>query len=222
MPIRNLALINRNKILKKAAFIFVILSIVLQSCIHYHAAYRSSKFKVSQVSVFPESFEKALYKTNIHLLNKDYSGIMFFKRMEDEQSIRVVFMSEFGLKYFDFQLLDNGQFNVKYILDELNKNSIIGVLEQDIKLLFPNKEQRLAVKYFYKKKTNMYMEKYRFEKGRYYYFFDEQHAFVSRIEYSGALFKKIEIELSNYAKGVANTINISHVNIALKLELKMI
>ena len=222
MPIRNLALINRNKILKKAAFIFVILSIVLQSCIHYHAAYRSSKNGGKQVSVFPDNFEKALYKTNIHLLNKDYSGIMFFKRMEDEQSIRVVFMSEFGLKYFDFELLDDGAFNVKYILKELNKESLIGVLEQDIKLLFPNKKQLSTAKLFYRKKTKTFMEKYRFEKGRYYYFFDKKRALVSRIEYSGALFKKIIIKLSDYSENIAKRIDISHVNIALKLKLSKI
>ncbi|RUA30977.1 MAG: hypothetical protein DSY76_01880 [Bacteroidetes bacterium] len=208
--------------MKKAAFIFVILGILLQSCIHYHASYRSSKLEVTDPNVFPENFQKALYKTNIHLLNKDYSGIMFFKRMVDEQSVRMVFMSEFGLKYFDFELLDNGQFAVKYILDELNKESIVNVLEQDMKLLFPNKKQLSTSKLFYRKKTKTFMAKYRVEKGRYYYFFDEQTAAVSRIEYSGAVFKKIIIRLSDYSDKIAKTIDISHVNIALKLKLSKI
>ena len=208
--------------MKKALFIFLVLSISLQSCFHYHAAYKRVDYAENQIYVFPEKFQKALYKTNIHFLNKDYSGMMFFKRMEVDQSLRVVFMSEFGLKFFDFELRDNGDFQVKYILDELNKETLIGVLEQDIKLLFPTRHLEKGKKYYYRKRKQLYMEKYRVEKSRFYYFFDKNTKTVSRIEFSGSVFKKIKIDLSEYREGIPNQIDIKHINLALRLNLKWV
>jgi len=179
-------------------------------------------YSENQVHVFPEKFQKALYKTTIHFLNKDYSGMMFFKRMEVDQALRVVFMSEFGLKFFDFELNDNGDFQVKYILDELNKESLIGVLEQDIKLLFPTRHLEKDKKYYYRKRKQLYMEKYKQEKSCYYYFFDKNNKAVSKIEFSGSVFKKIKIDLSDYRDGIPNKIAIKHINLALRLNLKWI
>ena len=208
--------------MKKALFIFLVLSISLQSCFHYHAAYKRVDYTENQAHVFPFKFQKALYKTNIHFLNKDYSGMMFFKRMEVDQSLRVVFMSEFGLKFFDFELRDNGDFQVKYILDELNKETLIGVLEQDIKLLFPTSHLEKGKKYYYRRRKQLYMEKYRVEKSRFYYFFDKNTKTVSRIEFSGSVFKKIKIDLSEYREGIPNQIDIKHINLALRLNLKWV
>ncbi|MCK5857168.1 MAG: hypothetical protein KAG64_06735 [Bacteroidales bacterium] len=208
--------------MKKLATILIILSISLQSCFHYHAAFKQVEAVNVKPVVFSDSFEKALYKTNIQFLNKEYSGLMFFKRMNETHATRVVFMSEFGLKFFDFELLDNGEFSVKYILDELNRESLIGVLEQDIKLLFQTVQGPVERKYYFHENKAVYLEKYRLDKGRYYYFFDEKSTKISQIEFTGSVFKKIKIILGDYSNGLPKSIDIKHVNKALKLQLRLV
>lgn len=208
--------------MKKHIIIFLLLSAFLQSCIHFHAGYKSVQYNENKPLVFPMNFNKALYKTNIHFLNKDFSGLMLFKHMEDEHATRIVFMSEFGLKFFDFKLADNGAFSVEFIIDEMNKKSLVSILEKDLKLLFQKEVPPAETKYFYHKKQTAYMQKYKPKSGRNYYFFDKENKQISRIEYSGALFKKIKISLDNYQQSIPQSIDIKHINMALRLQLKLI
>jgi len=207
---------------KKHIIIFLLLSAFLQSCIHFHAGYKSVQYNEDKPLVFPKNFQKALYKTNIHFLNKDFSGLMLFKHMEADHATRIVFMSEFGLKYFDFKLADNGDFSVEFIIDEMNKESLVSILEKDIKLLFQKEEPQAETKYFYHKRQSAYMQKYKPESGRNYYFFYKENKQISRIEYSSALFKKIKISLDDYQQSIPQSIDIKHINMALRLQFKFV
>ena len=209
--------------MKKVLYILIVIIVGLsqQSCIRHHFGFSKDKTFTKRVSVFPNSFEKGLYKTNIKFLNKKYSGLMFFKHNSKAKETRMVFMSEFGLKFFDFKLSDNGDFTVEYIVEELNNKGLISVLEQDIKLLFC-KNVNDEVEYFKTRKKGVFVEKFRKGKNRYYYFFNIDDNKVSSIEYSSRVFKNIEIDIKEYKKEVPSLIEIKHVNISLKLQFKLI
>jgi len=209
--------------LKKSIYILLIVIVGLsqQSCLRYHLGFSKQEKTIDKINVFPINFEKGLYKTNIRFLRKDYSGLMFFKKSSDKKETRMVFMSEFGLKFFDFKLKDNGDFTVEYIIDELNKKGLISVLEQDMKLLFPNLINS-DVKHYKTKKENILVDKFNDGKYRYYYFFNKGNNTVSSIEYSSRIFNNIKIEIKDYKEKTPSLIDIKHVNISLKLHLKLI
>ena len=51
-------------------------------------------------------FSTTLYRTQIDVVGKHLSGLLFFKKQPDE-SFRVVFTNEMGLNFFDFRFADH-------------------------------------------------------------------------------------------------------------------
>ena len=51
-------------------------------------------------------FSTTLYRTQIDVVGKHLSGLLFFKKLPDE-SFRVVFTNEMGLNFFDFHFADH-------------------------------------------------------------------------------------------------------------------
>jgi len=61
---------------------------------------------------------------------------MYVKHIADNK-ISIVFISELGLKYFKFTLdIKNNTINTDYVMEFLNRKSLIKLLQTDIKLLF--------------------------------------------------------------------------------------
>ena len=199
----------------------VLISFSFQSCFRHHLGFSRVDNSINNINIFPNDFEKGLYKTNIKFLRKEYSGLMFFKYNSDKKETRMVFMSEFGLKFFDFKLTDNGKFSVEFIIDELNKKGLISVLEQDMKLLFIKTIDK-EIEHYKTRKESIFVNKFRIDNNRYYYFFDKNSNQISAIEYSGRVFKNIKIDIKEYKKGIPSLIDIKHINISLKLHFKLI
>jgi hypothetical protein len=74
------------------------------------------------------------YDASIDVVGRHISGLMLVKALPDS-SIRVVFTSEMGLKFFDFEFKDQQVFNVKYVVPQLNKKVVIKTLRQDLSLV---------------------------------------------------------------------------------------
>ena len=57
-------------------------------------------------SIFGDNFNSFLFKTNITVYGKDYSGLLVTKQMSP-QDYRVIFTTELGMKLFDFEFIFN-------------------------------------------------------------------------------------------------------------------
>lgn len=92
--------------------------------------------KPTNIQIFNSDFEKLLYKTNIKIYSKLLTGITIIK--QDNNTIRVVSMSEMGMKYFDieFSLTGNKEASVHYVMEPLNKKLLVNLIINDFKLLF--------------------------------------------------------------------------------------
>jgi len=120
-------------------FSFTIIAIVLiSSCSaeSYKSVSNLNKENISTIHIFDSNFEKALYKTNIVIYNNSLTGITIIKKVDS--SIRVVSMSELGIKYFDFEFPNNQKKDpiVHYIMEPLNKALLINMIKKDFELLF--------------------------------------------------------------------------------------
>src|SRR5690349_16852835 len=85
---------------------------------HYNKMQRSA-ITTDCVQAFKPVFTTALYNTQVNVIGKHLSGLLINKTMPDS-SIRIVFSSEAGFKFFDFGFSGN-DFTVYYIYRDMDK-----------------------------------------------------------------------------------------------------
>ena len=87
---------------------------------------------------FKPVFEYEVYTAKIDVIDKHLSGLLVLKTMPDK-SIRAVFQSEMGLTYFDFEWTENGAFEAKYVVKQMDKQVVITALRKDFELMLMNR-----------------------------------------------------------------------------------
>ena len=160
-----------------------------------------------------------IYKTGIGFYNREISGLLIIKKTE-EQYYRIALTTQFGLKIFDFAL-NEGNLEVVYCIDYLNKKSIISTFEDDFNLLLmQNKFEQI---YTFQKEEQKY-KGWVFQSGKmnYYYLMNTEKRQIEKIEQRKRNAKKISVDLYDYNKHLPLNIKLEHHNIKLKMNLKRI
>ena len=88
---------------------FIVL--LISGCSLGHYGKLKSTLKPESVALHPlfgENFNSFLFKTNIRVYGKDFSGLLVTKQMQPND-YRVIFTTELGMKLFDFE-------NYKFII----------------------------------------------------------------------------------------------------------
>ena len=193
-----------------------ILSIVLltlaSSCsvVGYKALSNTDAINIAAISIFDDNFEKALYKTDIKIYGNNLTGITIIKNVDS--SIRVVSMSELGMKYFDFEFPDNEKEPiVHYIMEPLNKKVLINLFKRDFNFLFylpliSNSEVLINKD----DKSNIL-----FKHNKVLYFLDSNGNVTDIKKYRVILKSKSIVSISGYHQSYPDTINMNHGNISL-------
>jgi hypothetical protein len=76
-----------------------------------------------------------LYKASMKFYKNTLTGIFVIKPQKDNvNSYRVVFLSELGMKYFDFSI-EPDSFIIHQCILPLNKNKVLSILENDFRLM---------------------------------------------------------------------------------------
>ncbi len=83
-------------------------------------------------SIIPQE-KSLLFKTRIQVYNKRYSGLILLKQT-DKTTAHLTFVTEIGMKMFDFEIKDTS-FKLVYIFEPLNKPNIVRLLSADMKLI---------------------------------------------------------------------------------------
>src|SRR5687768_5852714 len=115
---------------------------LIATCIFISTAGCSSAYRKLQTSTgnadcifkFRPDFSSTLYNTHVNVVGKHLSGLLLFKRMPDS-SMRIVFSSEIGAKFFDFEFGADGTFKVHQVMSQLNKKAVIRTLKNDFELI---------------------------------------------------------------------------------------
>lgn len=126
-----------NKFLQNPVLLILfIIFILVSSCTtKRELIHQNELIKVSQPRVFTKSFKNGLYKTNMVIYGRELSGLLFFNK--NENSMRTVMLSEFGLKYFDVEYAMDGEipFMVHHIIEFLNHEKFIYSFENFLELI---------------------------------------------------------------------------------------
>lgn len=206
--------------------LFGVVILLLSSCsISFHTNLSTKvekrKFEPNDLnSCFDEGFNKVLYKANIKLFDKYFSGLLFIKSIGDNTK-RIVFITEVGIKIFEFEFQDE-HLEVYHCLEMFNKKVILKTLEKDINLLLMNDLSSDKVKVLKDKKTGYKVYKLKKNNQNNYYYIDKESGNLTKIENSSGIFRKVIIELNDYKDGFPNNINIVHPGIKLNIQLKLI
>ncbi|MCX6296560.1 MAG: hypothetical protein NTX97_10930 [Bacteroidetes bacterium] len=86
--------------------------------------------------IFGDNFNSFLFKTNITVYGKDFSGLLVTKQMSPKD-YRVIFTTELGMKLFDFEFKDTA-FTLHYCVPQFNKPKLLKVIQKDIETLLMN------------------------------------------------------------------------------------
>jgi hypothetical protein len=171
-------------------------------------------------SIFGDNFNSFLFKTNITVYGKDFSGLLVTKQMSP-QDYRVIFTTELGMKLFDFEFKDTS-FTLHYCVPQFNKPKLLKTIQEDIRILLMNDLKEKSFEKLVDSKGTYTI--YRKNEGKFsdYYFVEKAANQLVKIEHSKKQVKKVIFALSNYQNNFPNTVLIKHYNIKLKIELNLL
>ena len=168
--------------------------------------------------VYQPAIQNAQYSAQIDFFKKHFSGIFLFKTLNDT-SQRVVFMSETGFKFFDFEYGPH-HFAVQYIIPGLNKKVIINILRRDIGYLVQPPSENSARQ---QTKTDTYtLFKFPHGKDADYYYADTKCEQLQKIEAGSDRRKHITIDLTGRINANPEMINLSDKHVKLTIFLRQI
>src|SRR5690606_22486987 len=95
---------------------------------------------VAEASVyrFQPEFDRTLYRCIVDgkVIFKKFhlTGLLFFKQLENGTK-RAIFQNEMGIAFFDFEWDSLGNFKVKQVVPQLNKEAVLKTLQKDMEML---------------------------------------------------------------------------------------
>jgi hypothetical protein len=173
---------------------------------------------LSCINKFKPVIATVLYNTSVNVTGNHLSGLLIMKTMPDS-SLRLVFSSETGFKFFDFEFSQRN-FKVHYIINKMDKKSVIKTLRKDFQLVLMNMPEG-AGGYTLKNDSNNY---YTFPNGKdhYYYITDPGCTELLSMERGSKRKKVTEAVAMNYQAGVPDSIHIRHSGFEFEIALKRI
>lgn len=200
--------------IRHSIFIFTLL---LSAC---HSPYSTLKeapgISPECVQKFRPAFTSHIYKTEVDVVGKQFSGLLVLKTMPDS-SRRVVFTSETGPTLFDFEFKQDS-FRVRYCLKKLNRKAVIRTLRKDFELLLMENigqpdgrvlrdSARLYFPFISGKETN-------------YYLTDTLCQRLLRIEKAGPRKPKVIVDMEPFQAGMPENVLLEHRNFTFAIRLK--
>jgi hypothetical protein len=198
------------------------LAIFLSACSfgHYKRLSPAATDTLSLKPIFGDHFNSFLFKTNIHIYGKDFSGLLVTKQLKPAD-YRVIFTTELGMKLFDFEFTDSA-FTVQYCVPQFNRPALLKTIQQDIEIILMTKLKNHPLQAF-TDKQDMYLV-FKQPEGKFsnYYFTDKKNKQVVKIEHAKGQLKKTTFALNNYSDDIPGLIHIQHHDLKLTIELALL
>jgi hypothetical protein len=192
--------------------------LLLTGCSSAYKHLQKTTEDVNCITQFRAQFANTLYSTQVDVLKHHLSGLLFFKQMPDS-NLRVVFANEMGFKFFDFEFTKEGGFIKHYVVDKMDKKSVVKTLRGDFELALLHPDlQHASVK----RDSNYRYVVVPTEKGNNYYITDSSCTQLVRLEKSSRRKPVVKAWLTNYKDGVPDTILIRHQQFKFNISLQRV
>ena len=177
----------------------------------------TSNSGIPPTSIFGDKFNSFLFKTNITVYGKNFSGLLITKQLQPND-FRVVFTTELGMKLFDFGFKDTS-FTLHYCVPQFNRPKLLKTIQNDIEVLLMNDLKNKQIIDLVDKQGIFKIKKIQFASYSNYYFVDSKSEQLVKIEKANKRIKKNTFVLTNYINNFPSNIMITHHDIKLKIEL---
>ncbi|WP_298738227.1 hypothetical protein [uncultured Chitinophaga sp.] len=191
---------------------------VLCSCRSVYKGLEGTAGDAACIQQFRPQFSNTLYSTKVDVLHHHLSGLLFFKQMPDS-SLRVVFASETGFKFFDFEFAKNGGFVKHYMMPAMDKKPVVKALQKDFELVLMRADLRQASVL---REGPFNYAAIPTPKGNNYYITDTACTRLERIEKSSRRKPVVKAWMYNYREGVPDSISIQHQNFTFNISLQRV
>jgi len=192
------------------------LSVILFSACHFSVCHSYKKVKSDETkrnfdTYFSDSDSSYLYQSEIRFMKNYYSGMMVIKHQSDSVS-RVVFLTEMGIKVFDFEIRNplnyKDFYKVFYIMEPLSKKIIQKTLANDLGLLLQNAGEK--DKKYYISKNNEDIVKIKNHCKHYLYFFEKDKENFKVMDVHSLCLKKAEVFFYSHLGLPPDSISVHH------------
>ncbi len=170
----------------------------------------------SDIQRFKPNFTVALYNTSVDVVGNHFSGLLLIKKMPDS-TLRMVFSTEIGFKFFDFEFSPTGEFKVYSIIKKMNRKSVLKTLRKDFELLLMSQLDGNKMEVRSDSSNNRY---YIFPQTKGYNCYITNGNELVRMERSSNSKPVATMIMRNYIKGIPDTIGITHHNFNFEIGLK--
>lgn len=192
--------------------------LLLTGCSSVYKNLQRTTEDVNCITQFRPQFANTLYSTQVDVLKHHLSGLLFFKQMPDS-SLRVVFANEMGFKFFDFEFTKDGGFIKHYVIDKMDKKSVVKTLRGDFELALLHPDLQDA---YVMRDSNYRYVVVPTEKGNNYYITDSSCSQLVRLEKSSRRKPVVKAWLTNYKDGVPDSIQIRHQQFKFNISLQRV
>ena len=193
--------------------------VLCMACTNEYKSLRAATGDAACVEKFRPDFTAQLYKANIAVSGKSLSGLLLVKKMPDS-STRLLFSTETGFKFFDFEFSNDGKFKVYSIIKQMNKKPVIKTLRKDFELIMMNDTGNKNVQI--RKDDKLLYYSFKQSKGYYHYITSISGEELIRAERASKRKAVMEAIMKNYTNGIPDSIGITHKNFNFTIGLKRI
>ncbi|MGX5819576.1 hypothetical protein ACWKWU_15375 [Chitinophaga lutea] len=184
-----------------------LLPLLFASCGNAYKGLQRTAGDGACIAPFRPAFDSTvLYNTQVDVLNHHFSGLLLFKPMDDG-SMRVVFLTETGVKFFDFGFGKDGSFTRYYVLPKMDRKAVVKTLRKDLGMVLMRQDPATA-------RTSMRgAERYTtfpLTKGSVHYVTDSACSQLLRVENGSARSVVAEAFLTGYHDGIPDSILVRH------------
>lgn len=191
---------------------------MFSSCSSFYKTLTPAKGDPSCLSKFKPAFGADWYDASVDVMSNHISGLILFKTMPDS-ALHVAFTSKTGLKFFDFEFKQNGDFKVFYIIDQLNKKIIINALRKDFEIIMMRSVK--SIDKIFLEQENTWFAAPNSQKGMDYYVTDKDCTRLIKIENAGRK-KALEVRFSTFEGGLPLNIHLKHLTFDMEINLTKI
>jgi hypothetical protein len=196
-----------------------VLLIFISGCSRKYVAY---PVHASDVKPMAGSGEPALkYRASIDIFKKHFSGILLYKKT-DSLSSHIVFVTELGMKIFDFEIKADSFRLISAFPGFDSKPHLIEMLKKDLGLIFQTSMYSQDAEKRKKGIKANVIYRIPYQKTYAYYFIDAESKQPVRA-YEGNWFRnKVKVRYENYSNGVAGGIILKHIGLPVRMNLTLI
>ncbi|HXU25817.1 MAG TPA: hypothetical protein VN698_01190 [Bacteroidia bacterium] len=159
-----------------------------------------------------------LYKTQIFLFSKYYTGMLLHKQTDSTTS-HLVFVTELGMKMFDIELKKDS-LKMVYCFAPMNKPKITALLEQDMGLILLYQLLNKPGKVYVNKKGGGSLYVAKENRRRYFYYTQVNSNRIAKSIVKGKLFTKQKTVYKFGADNLPESVSLKHKGL-LRLKIKL-